>query len=61
MGVAVHCLEGRGRTGTVLCAWLALKESLGPGEAIDKIHDIREHTVLTGSQRNFLYHYLNDG
>ncbi len=60
LGVAVHCFEGRGRTGTVLCAWLGLKESLGPGEAIKRIHNLRECTVLTETQRSFLHQYLND-
>ena len=58
-GVAVHCLEGRGRTGTVLGAWLALKESLSPEDAIKRIHDLREGTIITPSQRSFLHQYLN--
>lgn len=58
-GVAVHCMEGRGRTGTVLCAWIALKENLPYQEAIIRIHDLRWHTVLTSSQRAFLHEYLS--
>ena len=57
-GVAVHCLEGRGRTGTVLCAWVGLKESLEPQKAIERIFSLRHHTILTPSQRLFLYEYL---
>ncbi|MCU0821479.1 MAG: dual specificity protein phosphatase family protein [Spirochaetes bacterium] len=57
-GVAVHCLEGRGRTGTVLCAWLALKESLGAEKAIKRIYDLRECTVITDEQREFLLGYI---
>lgn len=58
VGVAVHCLEGRGRTGTVLCGWLGLKESLDPASAIRRIYDLRFHTVLTPSQQDFLHRYL---
>ena len=58
-GVAVHCQEGRGRTGTILCGWIGLKESLPPEEAIIRIHDLREDTVLTPSQRAFLLEYLD--
>ena len=57
-GVAVHCLEGRGRTGTVLCAWLAIKESLEADEAIKRIHEMREYTVITDAQREFLNRYI---
>ena len=57
-GVAVHCLEGRGRTGTVLGAWIGLKESLDPESAIKRIFELRPYTVLTPSQRSFLYRYL---
>ncbi|MBA3031379.1 MAG: hypothetical protein FP816_21550 [Desulfobacteraceae bacterium] len=58
--VAVHCFEGRGRTGTILTAWLAKKESLSAHEAILRIHELRWHTVLTPSQRQFLSTYLGD-
>ena len=58
-GVAVHCLEGRGRTGTVLAAWLGLKESLGPQDAIRRVYELRERTTITPSQRAFLDRYLN--
>lgn len=58
-GVAVHCFQGRGRTGTVLAAWLGLTESLGPEEAIRRVYDLRGHTILTPSQRSFLHQYLN--
>jgi atypical dual specificity phosphatase len=56
---AVHCLEGRGRTGAVLCAWLAIKESLDADEAIKRVYNLREYTVITDVQREFLHLYLN--
>ncbi len=58
VGVAVHCMEGRGRTGTVLCAWLAVKESLGPEDAIRRIFVLRPCTVLSPTQRTFLHRTL---
>lgn len=57
-GVVAHCMEGRGRTGTVLCAWVGLKESLTAQEAMVRIHELRAYTVLTPSQRSFLSEYL---
>lgn len=59
IGVAVHCLEGRGRTGTVLCGWLGLQESLDAEEAIRRIHELRYRTVLTPNQQAFLHEYLS--
>lgn len=58
-GVAVHCLEGRGRTGTVLCAWLGVRESLGSEDAIRRIRDLRPCTALAPSQQGFLHRYLS--
>ncbi len=57
-GVAVHCLEGRGRTATVLAAWLARRESLDVQEAIRRLVAARERTAITPSQRAFLERYL---
>jgi atypical dual specificity phosphatase len=59
VGVAVHCMEGRGRTGTVLCAWVAARESLGPEDAIRRIYALRPCTVLSHSQRAFLQRVLD--
>ena len=58
-GVAVHCLEGRSRTGTILCAWLAIKESLDLGKAIERIYRQRPFTVITPPQRHFLRAFLD--
>ena len=58
-GVAVHCLAGRGRTGTVLCAWLGRRECLSPEDAIRRISELRWQTVLTERQREFLHCYLD--
>jgi atypical dual specificity phosphatase len=58
-GVAVHCMEGRGRTGTVLSAWLGRRESLRPQDAIQRVYELREYTTISPSQRSFLNRYLN--
>ena len=58
VGVVAHCAEGRGRTGTVLGAWLGLKESLNPHDTILRISQLRSHTILTPTQRSFLNYYL---
>lgn len=60
IGVAIHCLEGRGRTGTVLAGWLGKKESLDAAAAIDRVYKGRFHTVITPSQRDFLAEYLSE-
>jgi atypical dual specificity phosphatase len=59
LGVAVHCLEGRGRTGTVLGAWLGIRESLDPENAVKRIYELRQHTLLTPAQKQFLHEYLD--
>jgi atypical dual specificity phosphatase len=60
IGVAAHCFEGRGRTGTILCGWLGLRESLNSGDAINRIRHLRHHTVLTPPQKQFLAYYLDE-
>jgi atypical dual specificity phosphatase len=56
--VAVHCMEGRGRTGTVLCAWVGRKERLNPEAAIRRIYELRPCSVITPPQRKFLHEFL---
>lgn len=60
LAVAVHCCEGRGRTGTILGTWLGLKLSLTGEEAIENIYKIRFHTVITVPQRKFMIDYLDN-
>jgi atypical dual specificity phosphatase len=58
LGIAVHCLEGRGRTGMVLASWIGVVESLHPQEALRRIRELRPHTVLSFSQQAFIFQYL---
>ena len=59
-GVAVHCFQGRSRTGTVLAAWVGLKESLNLQGAIERVYAARPYSVITNTQRVFLTEYLNE-
>ncbi|MBW1990492.1 MAG: dual specificity protein phosphatase family protein [Deltaproteobacteria bacterium] len=58
-GVAVHCLEGRGRTGLVLGAFLAREEGLGWPRVFQRLKEARPSTVLNDAQRRFLAAYLD--
>jgi atypical dual specificity phosphatase len=58
IGVSIHCYEGRGRTGTILCGWIGLKESLEFEDALKRLYELRPHNVITPSQRAFLSDYL---
>jgi len=61
LAVAVHCCEGRGRTGTILGVWLGVKLGLSGEDAIENIYKMRFHTVITVEQRKFMIAYLADG
>ncbi len=50
MGVAVHCLAGRGRTGTILaCYYVA--QGMSANQAIDHIRDLRPGSIETSEQK----------
>ena len=49
MGVAVHCTAGKGRTGTILAAYL-VTTGLSAREAIDKVRRLRPGSVETPDQ-----------
>lgn len=49
MGVAIHCLAGRGRTGTVLAAYF-VHRGLSAREAIAKVRDLRPGSIEVPEQ-----------
>jgi atypical dual specificity phosphatase len=49
MGVAVHCGAGKGRTGTIVAAYL-VTTGLSAREAIDKVRQLRPGSVETLDQ-----------
>lgn len=49
LGVAVHCAAGKGRTGTVLAAYL-VSQGMSAGEAIRKVRELRPGSVETHEQ-----------
>ena len=54
--LAVHCLAGRGRTGTVLAAWW-IREGLTAQEALRRVRLLDAHYVQSAEQEAFLQRY----
>ena len=54
--LAVHCLAGLGRTGTVLAAWL-IREGLSAEEALRRLRLIDHQYVQSQSQEMLLHEY----
>ncbi|KAB2896024.1 MAG: ABC transporter, partial [Burkholderiaceae bacterium] len=54
--LAVHCLAGLGRTGTVLAAWL-VREGLTAAEALRRVRLIDPDYVQSAEQEAFLQRY----
>ena len=55
--VMVHCAAGRGRTGTILAAYLIKKENLTANQAIKKIRSMRPGSIQSDRQEMALYVY----
>jgi atypical dual specificity phosphatase len=49
MGVAVHCLAGKGRTGTVLAAYF-VHQGLSAKEAIRRVRELRPGSIEVSEQ-----------
>ncbi|MFT5679601.1 MAG: atypical dual specificity phosphatase [Myxococcota bacterium] len=54
--VGVHCLAGKGRTGTFLAAWF-IWEGMTASEAIDHIRSLRPGSIETDEQEAVLHHF----
>lgn len=55
----VHCLGGRGRTGTLLACWLGRKLKISGEQAIKEIRMLRPGSVETIEQEHFVSEYLS--
>jgi atypical dual specificity phosphatase len=53
----VHCNGGRGRTGTLLAAYLMKKEGLPADQAIQKVQEIRGRRIRRKKQLDTLREY----
>src|SRR4051812_4528761 len=51
MGVAVHCLAGRGRTGTILAAYF-VHRGLSARDAIKKVRELRPGSIEVTEQED---------
>jgi len=55
--VLVHCAAGKGRTGTILGAYLLKNGNLSARDAITRIRNLRPGSIQTDSQEKSLYEY----
>ena len=60
MGVAIHCGAGKGRTGTVLAAYL-VTQGLTASEAIRKVRELRPGSVETFEQEQAVVEWERKG
>jgi atypical dual specificity phosphatase len=58
--LAVHCLAGIGRTGTVLAAWMIKEGGITADESIKRLRLINSSFVQTKMQEDFLVDFEND-
>jgi atypical dual specificity phosphatase len=55
--VMVHCAAGRGRTGTILAAYLMKHQSMNAEQAVSKIRKIRPGSIQSESQESAILMY----
>jgi atypical dual specificity phosphatase len=55
--VMVHCAAGKGRTGTVLAAYIMKYQGLAAEKAIERIRQVRPGSIQSEQQETSLYMY----
>jgi len=55
----VHCAAGKGRTGTILAAYLLKNENLTAEQAIKKIRNLRPGSIQSNIQEMTISMYEN--
>jgi atypical dual specificity phosphatase len=58
--LAVHCLAGLGRTGTVLAAWMIKEGGLSAEEAIRRLRLLQPGFIQSQEQEEFLLIFEKD-
>ena len=55
--VVCHCQWGRGRTGTMLAAYMVKSKNMQPKEAIEYVRQKRPHSIETREQETAIHEY----
>ncbi|MGD1835438.1 MAG: dual specificity protein phosphatase 23 [Nitrososphaeraceae archaeon] len=55
--VIVHCLAGKGRTGTILACYLVKHDEINAIEAIKKVRKLRPGSIQSEMQENAIYKF----
>ncbi|XP_056281724.1 dual specificity protein phosphatase 23b [Pseudoliparis swirei] len=56
-GVAVHCMHGHGRTGTMLACYLVKTRKISGVEAVNEIRILRKGSIETHEQEKAVVHF----